>query len=111
MNYQYPFLNSFQSNLLRVNGIEGARAYSMAPNTTTALFDANEDVFYVKSADAGGFSTIQAYSFKRMEEAPTVAAEYVTRREFEELKEALNGKLTVPKSKSESERNSAVSAV
>ena len=36
-------------NLIRVNGIDGAKAYQMPANSTVALFDANEDVMYIKS--------------------------------------------------------------
>ena len=109
----YPFYNGFQNNLLRVNGIEGARAFQMSPNSTTALFDVNEDIFYIKTSDAGGFATIQAYSFKRMEEEKAPTADYVTRKEFEELKEAINGKFTVSKQSKQpkSEYDTAVSAV
>lgn len=42
-------------SLIRVNGIEGAKAYQVMPRETVALFDGNDDVFFIKSAD--GFST------------------------------------------------------
>lgn len=93
----YPYQQTQTQTLLKVNGIEGARAYQMQPNSVLALFDANEDVFYVKSSDAGGFSTVTAYAFKKLEQ-PTAQpnAEYVTRKEFDELKELIeNGKFSV----------------
>lgn len=42
----YSF-QSYSNNLIRVTGLEGARAYQMQPNSTAALFDANEDLMYV----------------------------------------------------------------
>ena len=51
-NLLNPYLTV--KDLIRVNGIEGARMYPVQPNTRIALFDANEDVFYIKCADAGG---------------------------------------------------------
>lgn len=87
-----------QEGLIRVTGIEGAKAYPVAPNSVVPLFDADRDVLYVKSADAGGFPTIRAFTFAPMQDvAQKPEQEYVTRQEFEELKEAIrNGKQPVP---------------
>lgn len=80
-----------QDGLIRVTGVDGAKAYPVAPNSVVPLFDADRDVFYIKSADAGGFPTIRAFTFAQMQEAaPTPATEYITRAEFEEWKEAMN---------------------
>lgn len=87
--------------LIQVTGMEGAKAYPLAPNTEVALFDGNRDVFYLKRTDAGGYPTIAAFEFKPLQEAaPIQQPEYVTRQEFEEWKEALNnGKQPVRKAK------------
>lgn len=87
--------------LIQVTGMEGAKAYPLAPNSVAALFDADRDVMYIKRTDAGGYPTIQAYQFSPVQEAATSAQpEYVTREEFNELKEAvLNGKQPVRKAK------------
>ena len=88
--------------LIQVTGLEGAKAYPMAPSSEAALFDANRDVFYIKRTDAGGYPTIAAYEFKPLQEAPTQQPEYVTRQEFNELKEMIaNGKQPVPAAESE----------
>lgn len=79
-----------QTGLIQVNGMEGAKAYPMGRNDEVALFDAGRDVFYVKRTDAGGYPSIEAYTFAPMQDAPQQPApEYVTRQEFEELKEVL----------------------
>ncbi len=79
-----------QDGLIRVTGVDGAKAYPVAPNSVAALFDADRDVFYIKSADAGGFPTIRAFTFAPMQEAaPTPAPDYVTRAEFDDLKEMI----------------------
>ena len=85
--------------LIRVTGMEGARAYPVSPNSVVPLFDADRDVMYIKRTDAGGYPTIQAYQFSPVQEAaPSVQPEYVTRQEFNELKEMIvNGKQPVPK--------------
>ena len=86
-----------RDGLIRVTGMEGARAYQMPPNSAVALFDDGQDVFYVKTTDGAGFPTIRAYSFQPMEQAQAMgASEYVTRAEFEQLKEMImNGKQPV----------------
>ena len=87
-----------RDGLIRVTGMEGARAYKMPPNSAVALFDGGQDVFYVKTTDGAGFPTIRAYSFQPMEQAQAMGAnEYVTRAEFEHLKEMIaHGKQPVP---------------
>ena len=87
--------------LIQVTGMEGAKAYPLAPNSVAALFDADRDVMYIKRTDAGGYPTIQAYQFSPVQEAaPSAQPEYVTRQEFDELKEMIaNGKQPVRKSK------------
>lgn len=57
--YYSPF-NQFQNysirqeSITRVTGEEGAKAYQMAPNSSAALFDGNEDIFYLKTTDGAG---------------------------------------------------------
>lgn len=76
--------------LIQVTGMEGAKAYPLAPASTAALFDSDRDVFYLKRTDAGGYPTIQAYSFTPLQEAAQAPApEYVTREEFNRLKEMI----------------------
>ena len=79
-----------RDGLIRVTGMDGARAYQMPPNSAVALFDGGQDVFYVKTTDGAGFPTIRAYSFQPMEQAQAMSStEYVTRAEFEQLKEMI----------------------
>lgn len=76
--------------LIQVTGMEGAKAYPLTPASVAALFDADRDVFYIKRTDAGGYPTIQAYSFTPLQEASKAASpEYVTREEFNRLKEMI----------------------
>lgn len=113
--YQQPYSNSYQppaprfqpmqsfaqqESIIRVTGIEGARAYPVPPNSRVALFDDGRDVFYIKAADAGGYPTLAAYSFAPLQENASTTADYVTRAEFDELKEMItNGVKPVRKAK------------
>lgn len=98
-------LNSYQPNnympqqndnqLIRVNGIESAKAYPTQPNSTVALFDSNDDIMYIKSTDASNFPTVRRFRFheEAVENVVTNNVQYVTVDEFNKFKEEmLNGK-------------------
>lgn len=76
-----------------VNGLEGAKAYPMLPNSKAVLFDANEDVFYLRETDSGNFPSIRIFSFTEIKSTPLTEMQYVTLEEFNKFKEEmLNGK-------------------
>lgn len=59
-NYQ-PYMQN--SGLIWVSGEAGAKAYLIAPNSTVALFDSENQVIYLKSADASGMPTIKTLDY------------------------------------------------
>lgn len=100
--YQQPMAQPQQmasQDLIQVNGLGGAQNFQLAPNSRVALFDSNADIFYIKSTDAGGYPTIQAYQFMPVKNDQAQPTEYISRQEFEEFKnEVLNyGKQSIPK--------------
>lgn len=56
---------SFQSqtNITFVNGMEGAKAFQLRPNSNVLLMDSDNSKFYVKSTDNLGIANISSYSF------------------------------------------------
>ncbi len=100
--------NTNRGELIRVTGFEGARAYQMPPNSNAALFDNNEDIFYVKTTDGAGFPTIRAFRFTPME-TQTPANDFVTREEFERLRQEVlsYGKQPISEHNPESAQQSA----
>lgn len=60
--------------LIRVTGMDGAKAYQMPPNSVVPLFDADNDIMYVKSTDGAGFPTIRAFAFQPVENPTPQAA-------------------------------------
>lgn len=76
-----------QNNLIRVTGIDGAKAYQMSPNSSVALFDSDSDIMYVKTTDGAGFPTIRTFRFEPIEDVPKVQDVYITRDEFDALKQ------------------------
>ena len=104
MNNQ-PLPQQITQNPIRVNGIEGAKAYQMSANSTVALFDSNEDIMYIKTTDGAGFPSIRTFSFTEVKEQnkPIQQVDYISREEFEEFKKELmnNGKQSISRSKSD----------
>lgn len=90
-------------NLIRVTGLDGAKAYQLPPNSSIALFDANDDVMYIKTTDGAGFPSIRAFRFSPIEttQPEPVVTDYVQRSEFENLaaqvKELINAQQPIPK--------------
>lgn len=75
-----------------VVGVEGANAFLMAPNTRATLFDSTAPVFYVKTTDGTGKPyPLEIFDYSRRGGEPTAvnAADYVTRKEFDELANAV----------------------
>ena len=70
MNYQ-PYINHpaygySQSNngILWVQGIEGAKAFQLMPNSNAVLLDSeNDGVFYIKLSDNVGMCTLRTFEY------------------------------------------------
>ena len=107
-NFQNQFQQSNPQNLIRVSGMDGAKAYQMPANSTVALFANNEDVMYIKSTDGAGFPSIRVFDFveRTQTEPETKVVElnnnFISRQEFEEFKREVlsNGKQSIQRSKS-----------
>lgn len=67
-----------------VNGIDEAKSVAIPYGTKALFMDMNEDAFYIKETDATGASTVDMYTFVKVEPEHE---DYVTRAEFEELKQ------------------------
>lgn len=86
-----------QSNagLTWVTGEGGAKSYLVAPGCTIPLFDSENPVIYIKSADASGLPSMKILDYKIREatSSPTPpvvqTADFVTREEFHELEKKL----------------------
>lgn len=82
-------------NIEYVNGIEGAKAYIMQPNSTKWLMDSDGSFFYVKTSNAQNQATVKAYKYVEYNANVTKddnaeQIEYVTLDEFNKLKKTVN---------------------
>ena len=109
MNPSNPYMNNYNAmqnqvgnNLIRVTGMEGAKAYQMQPNSTVALFDSSEDIMYIKSTDGAGFPTIRTFGFAPIEQPTNQGNDFISRAEFEQFKQEVldNGKQLISEPKS-----------
>ena len=51
------------SSIIWVQGEAGAKSYLVAPNTTVQLWDSEEQIIYLKSADASGMPSIKILDY------------------------------------------------
>ena len=86
-----------QQQVQKVTGIEGARAYHLGPNSSVALFDTEDDVFYFRSTDANGVENPMKIGRFKIEDAPKADSDFVTVKDFEALKKDLFTLLTTAK--------------
>lgn len=100
------------SQIIWVSGEAGAKSYLVAPGNTVMLLDAENSVFYLKSADASGMPLpLRIFDYK---ERTTTAQQafggvvmgesvnldnFVTRKEFDELKASIASQTTPKKTK------------
>lgn len=59
-----------QTNITFVNGIEGAKAFHLRPNSNVLLMDSDNSKFYVKSTDNFGIVNIKTYIFVEYKNLP-----------------------------------------
>lgn len=99
LQQQYPQYNT-QPNIpnqnvtwIQVNGINGAKEHIVQPNQTAWLMDNNDSVFFVKTADNLGVTTLKCYKFFEIDPQSnknTTNNDYVSIKDFNALQARLN---------------------
>lgn len=79
-----------QNGLIWVQGEQAAKSYLVAPNSTVQLWDSEEKVIYLKSADASGMPSMKVLDYTIRGDAQQQAAvvpvmEYATKDEVNAL--------------------------
>lgn len=69
----YPQFQQQNNPIIWIQGIESARAYQTAPNNTVVLFDSDEQVIYIKSADMQGRPSMRILDYTIRSEQPKTA--------------------------------------
>lgn len=79
--------------LLWVQGEAGAKSYLVAPNTTVLLMDSEAQRFFIKTTDPAGMPNLRTFEYSEVSGIKTTVEpngmedKFVTREEYEELKE------------------------
>lgn len=115
INYNNPYQSQrypmpMQNNSITwVQGIEGAKAFQLMPNSNIVLMDSdNEGIFYIKVSDNVGMCNLRVFKYEEINNAPTPQAidtsQFVTKAELQEAINAIKGGMkneqTVPAAKS-----------
>lgn len=95
---QVPVLQNQQSNGGTIvgwtQGINGAKAYPLGPNTRAYLFDTEVDKFYTKNTDASGVPQpvreFEYFEVEHHEEESMDPSNYVTKAEFDSMSDKLD---------------------
>ena len=90
---QSPYMNPTQGvNEIRwVQGIEGAKAYSLQPNSNVQLLDSeNDGIFYIKTSDNIGMCNLRVFQYTEITDNANITksqnlSEYVRKDELENL--------------------------
>ena len=88
---QYQAPQQQNNGIIWVQGEQAAKSYLVAPNTTVQLWDSEEKVIYLKSADASGMPSIKILDYTIRGDtgthAPVMATEYATKDDLNALAE------------------------
>lgn len=108
MNYNNPYFNPYnqypytqpqqpQTNYLPltfISGIEGAKAFIVAPNQVVYLKDSDSNILYEKRADAQGRYSLTAYEMKPVNDSKSTS-DYATTSDLNALKSMLTEKIDI----------------
>lgn len=84
------------NGIIWVQGEAGAKSYLVAPNTTVQLWDSENQIIYLKSADASGMPNMKVLDYTvRGATIPTetvsdAEGKFILRKDFDGLKEEID---------------------
>lgn len=89
--YQPPVMQqqNQQTGLIWVQGEAAAKSYLVAPGSTVQLWDSEEKVIYLKSADASGMPSMKVLDYTIRGEGEQKTPEYATKDDVNALAEKI----------------------
>ena len=86
--YQAPQQQNQQGGLIWVQGEAAAKSYMVAPGNTVQLWDSEEKIIYLKSADPSGMPSMKILDYTiRGEEKEQPEVVYATKEDLDALAE------------------------
>ena len=68
-NQMQPYRPQTMNNITWVQGVEGAKAYQLSPNTNVQLMDSeNDGIFYIKTSDNIGMCNLRVFKYEEIKE-------------------------------------------
>lgn len=108
MQFQQPnFYNYNQrmsNGIIWVQGIEGAKAYQLMPNSNVILMDSETDNrFYIKTSDSVGMCNLRIFEYNEVtgNTSSIDTAQFVTKEELKAVIKELRNEHTIQPVKSE----------
>lgn len=106
--FSNPYGYNRNNGINWVQGIEGAKAYQLMPNSNTMLLDSeNDGIFYIKTSDNVGMCNLRVFKYEEIDSKPKQEIDmsmYVTKEELNNILSSLggtkNGKQSVSATKS-----------
>ena len=89
--------NQINGTIPFVNGLMGAKSYlkNMAPNSSAAVFDKEDPVFYTLSVDANGVAAPIKIGRFEIEDAPEEEENFsITKKDFDSFKEEVRSMIS-----------------
>ena len=87
--YNPRFYQQQTNGINWVQGIEGAKAWQLAPNSNTVLLDSeNDKIFYIKTSDNIGMCMLRKFKYEEVlpeETAGVDLKDYVRKSELQDL--------------------------
>lgn len=87
--YQQQAQNTQQNGIIWVQGEAAAKSYLVAPGQTVQLWDSEEKVIYLKSADGSGMPSMKVLDYTIRGEAEAKPTEYATKEDLAALSEKI----------------------
>ena len=93
-NMNMPYMQN--NGITWVQGIEGAKAWQLSPNSNILLMDSeNDGKFYIKVSDSIGMCNLRVFEYKEVTNEATPASpdlsQYVKKSELQELINSMIG--------------------
>ena len=96
--YANPYMTRTGNSINWVQGIEGAKAFQLMPNSNCMMLDSERDgIFYIKTSDNVGMCNLRIFKFQEVTEQKTQSIdpdEFVRKSELESLLNAMLGGTT-----------------
>ena len=71
-SFNSPMQPQVRSEIVKVNGENGARAYQLAPNSSALLLNESSPIVWLVQSDGAGYKTITPYSITPYQTEPTI---------------------------------------